>query len=139
MAKKPLVALVGRPNVGKSTLFNRLVGERRAIVEDVPGTTRDRHYADVEWGGHVFTLVDTGGLVLNPEDEITEAVRAQAQLAIDEADVIVFLTDVMDGLLGPDAEIADLLLFVDDMNVLDALELDDVADDGNVFDFSIFV
>jgi len=135
MAKKPLVALVGRPNVGKSTLFNRLVGERRAIVEDVPGTTRDRHYADVEWGGHVFTLVDTGGLVLNPEDEITEAVRAQAQLAIDEADVIVFLTDVMDGLLGPDAEIADLLRRTQKPVILAVNKVDNLKRELNLHEF----
>lgn len=109
MPKKPLVALVGRPNVGKSTLFNRLVGEQRAIVEDVPGTTRDRHYADVEWSGRVFTIVDTGGLILSSNDALTEKVQVQAQLAIDEADVIIMLVDIMDGLTGPDAEIADML------------------------------
>jgi GTP-binding protein len=109
MARKPLVALVGRPNVGKSTLFNRLVGERLAIVEDLPGTTRDRHYADVEWNGRVFTVIDTGGLVLENSDEITTQVRAQAQVAIDEADAIVFLTDIVAGMTGPDAAIADLL------------------------------
>ena len=83
---KPLVALVGRPNVGKSTLFNRLVGERLAIVADLPGTTRDRHYADVEWQGLLFTLIDTGGLVLGDSDAMTSMVRAQAQLAIEDAD-----------------------------------------------------
>lgn len=106
MARKPLVALVGRPNVGKSTLFNRLAGERLAIVEDLPGTTRDRLYTDVEWNGAVFALIDTGGLVMEPSDEITAHVRQQAQLAIDEADVIVFLVDVVDGLMGADHEIA---------------------------------
>jgi GTP-binding protein len=121
MPRKPLVALVGRPNVGKSTLFNRLVGERLAIVEDVPGTTRDRQYADVEWGGRVFTLVDTGGLILSreptlqgpgdaePSRSIVEKVQAQARIAIEEADVIVFVTDIMDGVVGEDAEIADVL------------------------------
>jgi GTP-binding protein len=109
MAAKPLVALVGRPNVGKSTLFNRLVGERLAIVEDIPGTTRDRHYADVEWGGRIFTVIDTGGLVLSPSDKMTEDIQSQAQVAMDEADVIVFLTDIMDGLTGPDADIANIL------------------------------
>jgi len=100
---------VGRPNVGKSTLFNRLVGQRLAIIEDVPGTTRDRMYADVEWGGRVFTLIDTGGLVLSNADPLVAQVRAQAQMAMDEADVIVFMTDIADGLTGQDAEIADQL------------------------------
>jgi len=109
MSRKPLVALVGRPNVGKSTLFNRLVGQRRAIVEEVPGTTRDRQYGDAEWGGRIFTVVDTGGLVLGACDTITELVRGQAQVAIREADVIVFLTDIMAGLTTSDAEIADVL------------------------------
>jgi len=109
MPRKPLVALVGRPNVGKSTLFNRLVGARLAIVEDMPGTTRDRLYADAEWQGRVFTVVDTGGLVLTPSDEITAQVRAQVQVALDEADVIVFLADIMDGLTHADMDIADIL------------------------------
>ncbi|MHB0857757.1 MAG: ribosome biogenesis GTPase Der [Anaerolineae bacterium] len=109
MPRKHLVALVGRPNVGKSTLFNRLLGERRAIVADLPGTTRDRQYADVEWTGHVFTLVDTGGLVLTDVDEITAHVREQANLAISEADVIVFLTDIVDGLMPADEDIAQIL------------------------------
>ena len=109
MPRKPLVALVGRPNVGKSTLFNRLVGERRAIVEELPGTTRDRQYGDAEWGGRVFTLVDTGGLILGACDTISELVREQAQIAIQEADVIVFLTDIMVGVTASDLEIADIL------------------------------
>lgn len=109
MPRKPLVALVGRPNVGKSTLFNRLLGERRAIVEDIPGTTRDRQYGDSEWTGHNFALIDTGGLVLSESDSITEQVRVQAQIAIEEADVIVFIADVTDGITPPDYEIAELL------------------------------
>ena len=109
MTAKPFVALVGRPNVGKSTLFNRLIGERRAIVEDVPGTTRDRHYGDVEWGGRVFSLIDTGGLVLGDTDKLTEQVRAQAEIAMREADVIVMLTDIVEGLTGADQEIAEVL------------------------------
>lgn len=109
MAHKALVALVGRPNVGKSTLFNHLIGERRAIVEDTPGTTRDRQYGQVEWTGHTFSIVDTGGLVLNETDSLTEQVRIQAQVAMEEADVIVFVTDVTDGILPTDHEIARLL------------------------------
>lgn len=109
VTRKPLVALVGRPNVGKSTLFNRLVGERLAIVHETPGTTRDRHYADVEWQGRVFTLIDTGGLVHDPSDTITEQVQKQAQLAIEEADAIVFITDVLDGVTSADQRIADIL------------------------------
>jgi GTP-binding protein len=109
MSRKPLVALVGRPNVGKSTLFNRLLGERRAIVENLPGTTRDRQYGDSEWTGHNFSLIDTGGLVLSESDSITEQVRVQAQIAIEEADVILFIVDITDGITAPDHEIADLL------------------------------
>ncbi len=110
MAIKPIVALVGRPNVGKSMLFNRLAGERLAIVEDIPGTTRDRLYADSEWSGRSFTVVDTGGLVLGADtDDLTAQVRAQAQQAMDEADVIVFMTDAVQGLVPDDEDIAQLL------------------------------
>jgi GTP-binding protein len=109
LATKPIVALVGRPNVGKSTLFNRLIGERLAIVEDVPGTTRDRLYGDADWAGRAFTVVDTGGLVLGEADDLTACVRAQAELAMREADVIVFLTDVKEGITAPDRDIADVL------------------------------
>jgi len=105
----PFVAIVGRPNVGKSTLFNRLVGTRRAIVEDEPGTTRDRLYGEVAWNGRSFVLVDTGGLDLNPGDEMAAKVHAQAELAIDEADVVLLVVDVTTGLAGSEYEIADLL------------------------------
>ena len=91
---KPLVAIVGRPNVGKSTLFNKLAGQRIAIVEDLPGTTRDRIYADAEWNGRIFTMIDTGGLELGGGGDFSKEIRAQAQLAIDECDVIVLLVDV---------------------------------------------
>jgi GTP-binding protein len=106
---KPLVALVGRPNVGKSTLFNRLIEERLAIVEDVPGTTRDRIYADAQWGGTTFTVIDTGGLLPEPTDDLVALVRDQVQIAIAEAEVIVFLVDVKEGVIASDLEIADLL------------------------------
>src|SRR3989441_5124641 len=103
-----LVAIVGRPNVGKSTLFNRLVGERVAIVEDEPGTTRDRLYATAEWRGREFTLVDTGGLD-DATGEIETAVRRQAEAAIAEADVVVFVVDAQSGILPVEHEVADLL------------------------------
>ncbi|MFQ5855572.1 MAG: ribosome biogenesis GTPase Der [Anaerolineae bacterium] len=106
---KPIVALVGRPNVGKSTLFNRLIGERFAIVEDVPGTTRDRIYGESEWNGVVFTVVDTGGLLLAVNESLIRQVRAQAETAIREADVIVFLVDVKEGLTSADEDVARLL------------------------------
>jgi len=135
MAEKPLVALVGRPNVGKSTLFNRLVGERLAIVEDIPGTTRDRHYADVEWGGRIFTVIDTGGLVLSPSDKMTEDIQSQAQVAMDEADVIVFLTDIMDGLTGPDTDIANLLRHTQKPIILVVNKADNIKREMNMYEF----
>src|SRR5512146_3226191 len=95
---KPLVAIVGRPNVGKSTFFNRMIGQQLAIVEDLPGTTRDRLYGESDWNGREFTLVDTGGLELGASDDITSRIRAQVTLAIEEADVIVFLVDARAGI-----------------------------------------
>src|SRR5919198_4734357 len=109
MPQKPVVAIVGRPNVGKSALFNRLIGERRAIVEDVPGTTRDRLYGDVEWAGRTFTLIDTGGLEIAPATDIMAAVAAQVRLAIEEADLILLAVDSVEGLTAADEEIAQLL------------------------------
>ncbi|MBU1877367.1 MAG: ribosome biogenesis GTPase Der [Chloroflexi bacterium] len=106
---KALVAIVGRPNVGKSTLFNRLAGRRQAIVDDVAGTTRDRLYADAEWTGHTFAIIDTGGLDLGSSDDMSARIREQAQAAIAEADVVVFLTDAVDGLTGLDYSVADLI------------------------------
>jgi GTP-binding protein len=105
----PVVAIVGRPNVGKSTLFNRLVGRRQAIVEDRARTTRDRMYGDAEWNGRRFVLVDTGGLEVDPADPIELKVQEQARLAIREADVIVFLVDAVSGLTPADLEAAELL------------------------------
>jgi GTP-binding protein len=104
-----VVAIVGRPNVGKSTLFNRLIGERLAIVEDVPGTTRDRVYGVAEWNGRRFTVVDTGGLELEPGTDIEARVQVQARVAIEEADVILFVVDAAAGLAPLDHEVADRL------------------------------
>lgn len=112
---KPIVAIVGRPNVGKSTFFNRLIGERKAIVEDLPGTTRDRLYGDTDWNGRVFTVVDTAGLLFEEEDdsaplaEIARRTREQAELAIAEADAIIFLVDAVEGMTAADADVAEVL------------------------------
>ena len=107
---KPLVAIVGRPNVGKSMLFNKLIGQRLAIVEDTPGVTRDRIYGECEWVGRKFMLVDTGGIEPNTDDQILTFMREQAQIAIDHADVIIFLTDVKTGLTASDQDVANMLL-----------------------------
>src|SRR5205085_210021 len=119
---KPVLAIVGRPNVGKSSFFNRLIGEQVAIVEDQPGTTRDRIYGDTEWNGVQFTVIDTGGLVLGeaaepgtgPQGEVTEEdilnrTREQAEAAIEEADVILLMVDAKTGLTSTDSDIADVL------------------------------
>ena len=106
---KPLVAVVGRPNVGKSTFFNRIVGQRISIVEDTPGVTRDRIYADAEWCGTQFTLVDTGGLEIKSEDEMWTHIRAQAQIAVDTADLVIFMLDGKTGLTHDDYEVAAFL------------------------------
>lgn len=106
---KPVVAIVGRPNVGKSTLFNTLAGERISIVKDTPGVTRDRIYADVSWLDKEFTMIDTGGIEPDSRDVILSQMREQAQIAIDTADVIVFITDVRQGLVDADSKVADML------------------------------
>ena len=106
---KPLVAIVGRPNVGKSTFFNRLIGHRVSIVEDTPGVTRDRIYGDAEWLNHAFTLIDTGGIEPENDDTISVQMRRQAELAIETADVIVFLVDGREGMTAADMEVASML------------------------------
>ncbi|MFM7677755.1 MAG: ribosome biogenesis GTPase Der, partial [Roseiflexaceae bacterium] len=114
---KPIVAIVGRPNVGKSTFFNRLIGQRKAIVEDLPGTTRDRLYGECEWNGRIFTVVDTAGLLFEHDDlttgtpqiEIARQVRAQVKIALEEADIIVFVVDIVAGITAADDEVAVLL------------------------------
>ena len=136
---KPLVAIVGRPNVGKSTFFNRMLGERVAIVEDLPGTTRDRIYGDTDWNGREFTLIDTGGLEfgsgipvgqvgLNGQPgDIMKNVRSQAELAIEEADVIVFMVDARSGITAADEEVADLLRRTQKPVILAANKADNAA------------
>ncbi|HEU5379967.1 MAG TPA: ribosome biogenesis GTPase Der [Ktedonobacteraceae bacterium] len=136
---KPLVAIVGRPNVGKSTFFNRMIGERVAIVEDMPGTTRDRLYGDADWNGREFTLIDTGGLELGTDipvgqvgltgqpGDIMKHVMAQAQLAIDEADVIVFMVDARSGITAADDEVAELLRRTKKPVILGANKADNAA------------
>ncbi|MCD8232560.1 MAG: ribosome biogenesis GTPase Der [Clostridiales bacterium] len=106
---KPIVAVVGRPNVGKSTLFNALAGERISIVKDTPGVTRDRIYADVEWLNHSFTLIDTGGIEPDSKDIILSQMREQAEIAMMTADVIIFMVDVRQGMSDADAKVADML------------------------------
>src|SRR5881397_4271390 len=106
---KPVVAIVGRSNVGKSTLFNRLVGQRKAIVEDTPGITRDRLYATASWRGRDFAVVDTGGMALPAGAPVQEQVRRQAERAVEEADVILFVVDEASGLLPDDRDVAEYL------------------------------
>jgi len=106
---RPIVALVGRPNVGKSTLFNRIAGRRRAIVEDVPGVTRDRNYADVEWDGRALSVVDTGGFEPRSGDRLMQQVEGQARLAVDEASAVILVTDGREGLTALDEAVADIL------------------------------
>ncbi len=106
---KPIIAIVGRPNVGKSTFFNKVAGKRIAIVEDTPGVTRDRLYFEVEWCGKKMMMIDTGGIEPDTNDVIMSHIKAQAQIAIDSADVIIFMTDIRSGLTADDREIGTFL------------------------------
>lgn len=146
--KKPLVALVGRPNVGKSALFNRLVGQRKAVVSEVPGTTRDRLVGDTEWNGVTFNVVDTGGLEIyqpkqvpaeSPLEEgsrrFVEEIRAQAMIAIEEADVIVLVTDTIQGVTAADQEIADILRRSSKPVLLAANKADNASRREDAFEF----
>lgn len=125
---KPIVAIVGRPNVGKSTLFNKLIGQRLAIVEDKPGVTRDRLYGESEWAGQPFLLIDTGGIEPNTDDDLLKRMREQAELAIDTADVILFVTDIRSGVTAQDADIAPMLLRSGKPIVLAVNKVDSVGD-----------
>ena len=131
----PVVAIVGRPNVGKSTLFNRLIGERVAIVEDVPGTTRDRVYGTAEWNGRRFTVVDTGGLELEPGTDIEARVQDQARVAIEEADVILFVVDAAAGLAPLDHEVADRLRRASKPTILVINKADNVRREADAVEF----
>ncbi|MFC7391551.1 ribosome biogenesis GTPase Der [Scopulibacillus cellulosilyticus] len=131
---KPIVAIVGRPNVGKSTIFNRIVGDRVAIVEDTPGVTRDRIYGAGEWLNHHFNIIDTGGIELGDEPLLVQ-MREQAHIAIDEADVILFIVDGKDGLTSADEEVASLLYRSKKPVVLGVNKIDDFKQEMNLYDF----
>jgi GTP-binding protein len=135
LASKPTVAIVGRPNVGKSTLFNRLLGGRKAIVADEPGTTRDRHFGSGEWGGRNFWVVDTGGLVPGSGDSIDRAIREQVDIALAEADVVVFVVDGKEGMSPVDREIAAKLRRSGRPVILAVNKLDDLPRTTAHYDF----
>lgn len=132
---KPLVAIVGRPNVGKSTLFNKLAGKRISIVDDMPGVTRDRIYAEAEWLNNKFTLIDTGGIEPESEDVIVSQMRRQAQLAIEMADVVVFVVDGKQGLNDADNEVAQMLRKSQKSVVLAVNKIDNRVFDDNIYEF----
>ncbi|MDR1159110.1 MAG: ribosome biogenesis GTPase Der [Syntrophomonadaceae bacterium] len=132
---KPVVAIVGRPNVGKSTLFNRLAGKRKAIVEDIPGVTRDRLYESIDWDGWEFIIIDTGGIRFDEGDIFTKEIKLQAQLAIEEADIIVLVLDSQQGLTEEDAQVADLLRRSDKIVVIAANKVEDFNKHLNYYEF----
>ncbi len=132
---KPLVAIVGRPNVGKSTFFNKIAGRRIAIVEDTPGVTRDRVYADCEWQTHKFTLIDTGGIDPQSDDPLLKQMRRQAEIAIETCDVILFFVDGRQGLTADDETVADLLRRSGKPLILVVNKIDNVKQEADIFDF----
>lgn len=135
MPKYPVVAVVGRPNVGKSALFNRLLGKRLAIVERTPGATRDRLYAPVEWQGRTMTLVDTGGIEMGKVTDVRAQTRLQTQVAISEADVILFVVDALDGIMPGDADVAELLRPVRDRVILVANKVESPKTANAIYEF----
>lgn len=132
---KPIVAIVGRPNVGKSTLFNKIAGKRISIVEDTPGVTRDRVYAEAEWIAKPFTMIDTGGIEPENGDIIIKQMRRQAQLAIEMADVILFVVDGKEGLTAADSEVANMLRRSKKPVVLAVNKIDNLKDEDNMYEF----
>ncbi|MDF2813993.1 MAG: ribosome-associated GTPase EngA [Paenibacillus sp.] len=132
---RPIVAIVGRPNVGKSTIFNRIVGDRLAIVEDKPGITRDRLYGIGEWMGTSFSIIDTGGIEIDGEDEILKSVRMQAELAIEEADAIIFMVDAKDGVTAADDEVAKMLYRAKKPIVLAVNKVDNLKRQEDIYEF----
>ena len=133
--RKPIVALVGRPNVGKSTLFNKIAGQRISIVQDTPGVTRDRVYADAEWLNYNFTMIDTGGIEPERDDIIVKQMRRQAQIAIETADVIIFLVDGKEGITSADEDVANMLRKSKKPVVLAVNKIDSLKEEDNAWEF----
>ena len=132
---KPLVAVVGRPNVGKSTFFNKIAGRRISIVEDTPGVTRDRIYADCEWLNYKFTLIDTGGIEPKTDDILLKQMRRQAEIAIDTCDVILFFTDGRTGMTADDEDVATMLRKSRKPVILVVNKVDHQGMNDNIYDF----